>query len=250
MNAHIESLLIGRMPEKQTAQVLELINPEGGLFRSRKVVTRSRSRSTGKYPSWKMKRMIQWESPHELNAYRLLDCDPTVISFQEQPLEIRYELSGEVHRHYPDALVQRHSGDELWEVKTHADAVRSEVAERTRLMTAELPRFGFRYCMVLAEDLGAQPLLLNALLVLRHGRFAISLQDRQVVLGFLNERKEIRWGDVLAGALGPKGRVCVCRLLLEGSLSLDSSQPIGPETRIRANGSARNASSAPVMVGG
>lgn len=181
-----------------------------------------------------MKRMIQWESPHELNAYRLLDCDPAVVSFEEQPLEIRYELNGEAHRHYPDVLVQRHSGNELWEVKTQADAVRPEVVERAALMTAELPRFGFRYRMMLAEDLGGQPMLVNALLILQYGRLAISIQERQLVLRFINDYREIRWGDMHAGLLGTRGRMCVCRLLLEGILDLDISQPINPETRIRA----------------
>jgi hypothetical protein len=193
--------------------------------------------------------MIQWESPHELNAYRLLDCDSAVVSFQEQPLEIRYEMNGEVHRHYPDVLVQRHSGDELWEVKTQADAIRSEVAERTALMTAELPRFGFRYRMMLAEDLGGQPTLVNALLILQHGRCAISIQERQLVLRFFNAHQEIRWGDVKAGLLGTKGRMCVCRLLLEGVLNLDISQPIRSETRIYPLGSAGNIPRALITLG-
>src|SRR5215813_8651303 len=49
---------------------------EGAL--SRNVVTRSRVRPTGKYPSWKMERMLEWESRNELHAFRLLDCDPSV----------------------------------------------------------------------------------------------------------------------------------------------------------------------------
>jgi serine/threonine protein kinase len=57
---------------------------------SRRVVTRSRFRPTGKYPSWKMERMLQWESMNELNAFRLLDCDPRGTAFSEQPYEIVY----------------------------------------------------------------------------------------------------------------------------------------------------------------
>ena len=41
--------------------VLELIYPGTGKLRSRKVVSRSRARATGKFPSWKMGRMIQWD---------------------------------------------------------------------------------------------------------------------------------------------------------------------------------------------
>jgi hypothetical protein len=34
--------------------------------------------------------MLQWESMNELNAFRLLDCDPRVTVFTEQPCEIVY----------------------------------------------------------------------------------------------------------------------------------------------------------------
>jgi hypothetical protein len=37
-----------------------------------------------------MERMLQWESINELNAFRLLNCDPRVTVFTEQPCEIGY----------------------------------------------------------------------------------------------------------------------------------------------------------------
>jgi hypothetical protein len=37
-----------------------------------------------------MERMLQWESINELNDFRLLDCDPRVTVFTEQPCEIGY----------------------------------------------------------------------------------------------------------------------------------------------------------------
>ena len=70
------------------SDVRAVIFPEPGELRSRRVVSRSNSRSAGKFPSWKMKRMLHWESIHELNAFRLLDCDPDVTCFSEQPCQI------------------------------------------------------------------------------------------------------------------------------------------------------------------
>ena len=64
---------------------IEINFPKNGKIRSRKVVSRSNARNSGKYPSWKMQRMMQWESPHEGNAMRILDATPNVISFNEQP---------------------------------------------------------------------------------------------------------------------------------------------------------------------
>jgi len=68
--------------------------PKDGKLRSRKVVSRSRHRVTGKYPSWKMNRMIEWESKNELNAFRLLDASSIILEFNEQPMTIHYILNG------------------------------------------------------------------------------------------------------------------------------------------------------------
>lgn len=75
--------------------ISNIVFPKPGQLRSRKVVSRSRARPTGKYPSWKMRRMVQWESENELNAFRLLDCDPDVTRFHEQPCEVMYVLGGQ-----------------------------------------------------------------------------------------------------------------------------------------------------------
>ncbi len=52
----------------------------------RRIVMRSRARATGKYPSWKAGRMVQWESINELNAFRILDAMPEVSTFTERVL--------------------------------------------------------------------------------------------------------------------------------------------------------------------
>jgi hypothetical protein len=65
--------------------IKSILFPIAAEKRSRKVVPRSNARSAGKYPSWKMRRMIHWESVTDLNAFRLLECDPTIRSYSEQP---------------------------------------------------------------------------------------------------------------------------------------------------------------------
>ena len=62
--------------EHSDSPIISIELPNEGNLRSRTVVSRSRARPTGKYPSWKMGRMIQWESCNELNACRLLDANP------------------------------------------------------------------------------------------------------------------------------------------------------------------------------
>jgi hypothetical protein len=215
--------------------ILSITAPEEGKLRARRVVSRSRARSTGKYPSWKMDRMIQWESIHERNAFLLLDADPTVSAFSEQPCEIAYVLAGVIHRHFPDALVETFAGPELWEIKDAASAADPEVVVRTRLMEKELPKFGYRYRVVLGEALGMEPLLSNARAVIKWGRRARPdpAETEALRQAFVGDSFR-RWGEVLSGTFGPDGRAGVCRLLLTGVLRMDIRQRLTPETLIFA----------------
>ena len=56
----------------------------------------------GKFPSLKLQRMIAFESLLERDFIYLLDYDPTVAWFEEQPLTLEYPHEGQVHRYTPD----------------------------------------------------------------------------------------------------------------------------------------------------
>lgn len=211
--------------------ILSITWPEDGKIRARKVVTRSRARSTGKYPSWKMDRMVQWESIHERNAFVLLDANPSVSVFSEQPCVIAYMLAGVPHQHFPDVFVDTPAGPELWEIKEATNAADKDVAARTRLMEEELPRLGFRYRVVLAEDLASEPLLSNARMVIKCGRTAQLDEAETETLrrDFVGMPPRI-WGEVLEGRFGPRGQARVCRLMLMGLLRMNLRLPLGPDT--------------------
>nr|WP_315463255.1 TnsA endonuclease N-terminal domain-containing protein [uncultured Rhodoferax sp.] len=212
-------------------QILAIEFPTDGA-RARKVVTRSRARPTGKHPSWKMKRMMQWESLHERNAFHLLDVNAGVIAFQEQPAVITYRLNGGVHKHFPDILVQYQYKREFWEVKTSADASQEEVAARSRLMEQLLPRLGYSYRLALAEELAKAPRLSNAMYLLKGGRSPVPLWAWEQVRQAFVRNPAVYWGDVLDGALGGDGVRHVCRLILEGRLSIDLNKPMERSTQV------------------
>lgn len=211
-------------------QILSIEYPQHGVCRARKVISRSKARPTGKYPSWKMGRMMHWESPHELNAYRLLDANPAVISFNEQPLIIRFILNGEEHRHYPDVLVNFGTSRELWEVKPASEAAGPEVVARTRLLQSELPQRGFTYHMVVGEDLSREPRLSNILTLLKHGRQKISLIECEQVRRLFQSNREITWAAAHE-ALGQDRSRIICRLVLDGTLTCNVEHELTPITR-------------------
>lgn len=230
--------LCRRVTDRMDNTVLEIFFPEEGKVRSRTVVSRSRARATGKYPSWKMGRMVQWESVNELNAYRLLDADPAAISYHEQPLTIRYQLHGEVYTHYPDVLVQWGTSRELWEIKPSSQASRPEYVERTRLLETALPELGFAYRLVLAEDLAREPRLSNVLTLLRYGRAPVPPLAREQIRRVFNANSDASWGAVQSGAFGRLGRNHISRLILEGQVTanLEAVFTAGTQLTWRSSG--------------
>jgi len=109
---------------------------------------------------------MQWESRHELNAFRLLDCDPSVIRFTEQPCEIVYLQDGVQKRHFPDILVEFAGRKELWEVKPVSEINRHDLTTRTAALDG-LTRWGYDYRVVLGSDLASEPRIKNVIRILR-----------------------------------------------------------------------------------
>jgi hypothetical protein len=213
--------------------ILAIEFPEGDKVRSRTVVSRSRARPTGKYPSWKMGRMIQWESHNELNAFRLLDANPAAVAYHEQPLTIKFVLNGDTHIHYPDVLVQWGDSRELWEIKPESEAVSPQFAQRTRFLESAMPKLGFAYRMVIAEDLAKEPRLSNVLTFLKYGRSPICDVTREHIRLILESNSEIYWSAATSGDLGPNGRGILARLILEGVLSCDMETALSPSSCFR-----------------
>lgn len=214
--------------------ISDIVFPEPGHLRSRKVISRSSARPKGKYPSWKMRRMIQWESESELYAFRLLDCDPDVTAFCEQPCQIIYVLEGQTRSHYPDILVEKKWTKELWEVKQKSETEEQEIAIRTSLLVQQLPIWGYTYRVVLANDLAMQPQLANSRLILGFGRRAVTDCEQEFVRRALNRQGSLLWSDACRGGYGPSGREILCNLVLRGELTIDLNSPIAPGTRFVA----------------
>lgn len=217
---------------------IQIIFPKDGKVRSRKIVKRSNARNTGKYPSWKMQRMMQWESVHEGNAMRILDASPRVISFYEQPCEIIYKMNGEHRRHYPDFMVVESHRREFWEVKTEVDANSVEVAERTEFLKTFLPEYGYNYLVVFAENLAKQPRLDNVKRLNKLGRHPVPIIEQERIRRIFNNNPVMSWDAFEQQS--PQTLRNVSRLILEGKLSIDFNQPLSSATSIHSNFTAHS----------
>jgi hypothetical protein len=174
--------------------------------------------------------MTQWESLHERNAFILLDCDTQVRIYKEQPAVIQYEIAGRSFRHFPDVLATHRHHQEFLEIKPARQAMDPEVQARTALMERELPRFGYRYRLLLAEDLALQPRLSNCLYLARHGRRPVHVHAIEEARRMFSQYGRLRWIDIQSGALGVRGLSVACRLVLEGRVTFDLDQKLSPST--------------------
>jgi hypothetical protein len=73
----------------------------------------------GKFPSIKLNRMVGYESLIERDFIYLLDFDPAVTAYQEQPVTIRYQDDNKQRRYTPDFHFVRDGQAYLIECKHH-----------------------------------------------------------------------------------------------------------------------------------
>jgi hypothetical protein len=182
--------------------------------------------------------MMHWESIHELNAFRLLDSDPNVTSYSEQPCKIVYFLDGVERVHYPDILVTTAARKQLWEVKLRSNASEPEILARANCLSRALPRWGYQYRTVFAEDLARQPRLSNANLLLSLGKRPVNDCEREGVRRTLAEQGELLWSEACSGNYGARGREILLSLVLRGILTINMDSPISSTTEfVPKNGS-------------
>lgn len=141
-----------REDKRQAGGILSIQWPAHGQQRIRKVVRRSNARSTYKYVSQKVGRMVHCESRVEKSCFQYLEQQEAVSAYSEQPCLITYCLvpDGKRQQHVPDALVHFADGrpSEIWEIKAEKDVDEPELLERSLLMSRELPRWGYNYRLV------------------------------------------------------------------------------------------------------
>lgn len=226
---------------KQFRMPCDVLRPHGRILsitfckhpnaRMRPVVFRSRAQRAWRYAALKCVRRPEGDSAHEVNAFRLADCDPAVEWYIEQNCEIVYlDDAGTKCFHYPDILLFRNKRYVFWEEKPKLFALQHAVRSRTELLQRELQPLGFKYEMKYAEDFLVQPRLTIATHLVRFGRRPLALIDRWRLQQEIDQYSTLTWGRACTGAFGPFGREMLCRAVLEGILSIDLSIPITRET--------------------
>jgi hypothetical protein len=139
----------------------------------------------GRFPSLKMGRMIAFESLIEQDYLFLLDFEPDVLNFTEQPVKIEYIWEGKELHYTPDFHVIRKTGEEFVECKPQALVRCDENQRKFKAAREWCQSQGWGFRVVTGEEIRAGNRLNNIKLLTRHARICIppgSLQQVSLAL--------------------------------------------------------------------
>jgi hypothetical protein len=161
---------------------------DGSMPISRRVLTRRTKRVVGGFLSVKMQSTLPWESQIERDYFYCLEFNHDVRAFAAQPSCLNLLVDGLPRRHFPDLLVQYHSGaTEYHEVKTDRDAVAPEnlaLFEAARLHCAQA---SIVYRVVPESEIRQQPRLANCQTLMHHRRKTVNLEDELKIVSALTK---------------------------------------------------------------
>lgn len=136
--------------------------------RARRIITRSPTRTVGRFPSLKAGRSIHWESQLERDFVYLLEFDPAVLDYREQPETIRLTIDGKPRRYTPDFLVRTASLMVVYEVKPTDKAAHPDMVALFAAAADHYAGRGMRHQVVTEADIRIRPYLDNVALLLRY----------------------------------------------------------------------------------
>lgn len=209
---------------------LEIIfSPSGTSVR--KVCKRSNYRMTMKFPSLKNARTIECESATELAGARILESCPLVVSYLQQPATIQYVMDGKTHSHVPDMLVEIVGGKMFFiEFKLNIDLDDEHFINRSKLLAELLPAKGYRYLVIIKQQLEGVPMA-NAMTLLRSTHREVQSTIREQIRLVLVLTGKMKFHELLSKLpLIKHAKQYVFGLMLTGDISYDCFNLITEES--------------------
>jgi hypothetical protein len=216
----------------------------------RKIPTNRRS-MTGLVASRKNDRMTGFESSLERDFLLLLDFDPAVARYEEQPVRIEYvDAEGRRRTYTPDVLVYYHddpaaSADArplLCEVKYREDLFANwkEYKPKIRAGRAHARGRGWRFEIVTEREVRT-PYLQNVKFLRPYRRIETNREDTALLLDTLLKAGDADPESLLSAVHHDRTRRAellptLWRLLADGHITADLGQPLTMRTRIRVAG--------------
>ncbi len=123
----------------------------------RKIPKYGAQKNIGKFSSVKTGRVAWYESLLERDYMYLLDFDPHVTFWHEQPLRIRFTHVDKTHRYTPDLEVHRDSKKQIVEVKSQHQVESGEWDFLFRTAASISKEEDYEYIVVTDEAITSSP---------------------------------------------------------------------------------------------
>jgi hypothetical protein len=195
----------------------------------RKIPRYGAQKNIGKFSSVKTGRVAWYESLLERDYMYLLDFDPEVTYWHEQPLKIRFNFGGKIHWYTPDLEVHRNSKKQIVEVKAkeQVESGKWDFLFRTANSICKEEECG--YVVVTDETIRQQPKLENVKRLWKYARTPVYSQHQVLCSEFFRKKQvaQIELGDLfqLCKAESVPAQ-CLYALLFWGVLDFDITQPL------------------------
>lgn len=207
----------------------------------RKIPRYGAQKNIGKFFSVKTGLVAWYESLLERDEMYLLDFDPLVTFWREQPLKIRYVLNGKTHFYTPDLEVHRTSKRQLVEVKSQDQVDSGRFDSLFRIATSACQDEGYEYLVATDQMIRQQPRLDNVKKLWKYARTPILPQHQLLCRQFFQEQQsaEVELGDLVEffKSRGVGAQV-VYAMLFWGVLDFDLNQPLDQFTPVKLTGHA------------
>jgi len=200
-------------------------------IRARRVITRSPTRTVGRFPSAKSRRSVHWESQLERDFICLLEFDPAILEYREQPETISLKLDGVIRRYPPDFLVRTAAGYGVYEVKPGDKVAHPDIAPVLARAAEHYAARGMGYQVVTEAEIRRRPYLDNVRLLLRYQAHPVEADIMAGVIGCL-ERSPLSVGQVLEHLAPTAGLAELYAMLATHQLKADLSLSLGSDSLI------------------
>lgn len=206
--------------------------------RARTVLTPSLTWIKGRFPSRKSGRTVHWESQLERDLVYLLEFDPAVVEYAEQPETTTVEWQGRRRRYTPDFRVVRRDGVCMVEVKPLERALKPDVRAFLERLADHYAERGLRFLVMTEREIRRQPWLANVTLLLRYQRWNVPADVERAISKALAAQHCLPLGELAELLPGSDGLAHVYALICRRVLDADLSKPLAPDTPIRRLGEA------------